>query len=432
MAALALAACNPRGAEEQNRQNAAEAEADTVDIPQTVTRSPPGTTPMAERVAVLRLLNKRNGQMREFSLHPGQAIRVGDVIVRLRACETTAPWEVQRLTGAFVQVDVRDPGTQTFRRVFSGWLYKETPGLNVVEHPIYDVWPMSCAMIHPGGGTPARRAPASSRSSASNSTGPAPEAPAPRPAARAGCAAAQRRIQQHQIVLLVDLDRAEALEVRRHELAVEQAEAADDQPRHQPGQSDLGGVALQRHHRFAEEGGAEPDAVEAAGQLAVLPDLDRMGAPGFVQADVARLDLGVDPGVLAVRAEPHNARESAVARRLEKFLISMSCEAILKDGIDRAAGSPGAAARPNRGRWHRGCPTSGTRRSNKPEAAGPGSSVLIAPSYRPFRTWLAASIRGFRAPCPAAGTAARPSRFRPAGARSGSDCRPSPRGSPRR
>ena len=135
---------------------------------------------MAERVAVLRLLNKRNGQMREFSLHPGQAVRAGDVIVRLRACETTAPWEVQQLTGAFVQVDVRDPGTTTFRRVFSGWLYKETPGLNVVEHPIYDVWPMSCAMVHPGGGTPApapaAARPASSRSSASNSTGPAPEA----------------------------------------------------------------------------------------------------------------------------------------------------------------------------------------------------------------------------------------------------------------
>lgn len=183
---LALAACAPQGAEQQNEQNTEEIQ--TVDVPQTVTQLPAGTTPMAERVAVLRLLNKRNGQMREFSLRPGQAIPLGDVIVRLRACETTAPWEVQQLTGAFVQVDVRDPGTQTFRRVFSGWLYKETPGLNTVEHPIYDVWPMSCAMTHPGGGTPAPAAPrpASSRSSASNSTGPEPEAPAavrPAPAA---------------------------------------------------------------------------------------------------------------------------------------------------------------------------------------------------------------------------------------------------------
>jgi hypothetical protein len=184
-ALLALGACGPRGAEQQNRQNASEAEADTVDIPQTVTHEPPGTTPMAQRVAVLRLLNKRNGQMREFTLRPGQAIRFGDVILRLRACETSAPFEVQQLTGAFVQLDVREARSQQFRRVFSGWLYKETPSLNVVEHPVYDVWPKSCAMTHPGGGTPAPspRA-ASSRSSASNSTGPAAaEGPAAAPVA---------------------------------------------------------------------------------------------------------------------------------------------------------------------------------------------------------------------------------------------------------
>ena len=179
---LALAACGPRGAEQQNQQGNAEAEADTVDIPQTVTREPPGTTPMAQRVAVIGLLNKRNGLSRDLTLRPGQAIRVGDVIVRLRACETTAPWEVQQLTGAFVQLDVRAPRTNQFRRVFSGWLYKESPSLNVVEHPIYDVWPKSCAMTHPAGGTPAPSArPASSRSSASNSTGPEQAAPEPSP-----------------------------------------------------------------------------------------------------------------------------------------------------------------------------------------------------------------------------------------------------------
>ena len=153
LAALALAACDPRGAAEQNRQTNALIENETVDIPQTVTQLAPGTTPMAQRSAVIRLLNKRNGQMREFTLRPGQAARLGDAIVRLRACETTAPWEVQRLTGAFVQLDVRTAQGQ-YQRVFSGWLYKETPSLNVVEHPIYDVWPKSCAMTHPGGGDP--------------------------------------------------------------------------------------------------------------------------------------------------------------------------------------------------------------------------------------------------------------------------------------
>lgn len=171
-----LAGCGPTGAPVQNESGNETTE--TIDVPQTVDRLPAGTTPMAERVAVIRLLNKRNGQMREFELRPGQAVRAGDVIVRLRACETTAPWEVQQLTGAFVQLDVANPQGQ-FQRVFSGWLYAESPGLNVVEHPIYDVWPRSCAMTHPEGGDPAAPArAASSESSASNEAEPAP-APTP-------------------------------------------------------------------------------------------------------------------------------------------------------------------------------------------------------------------------------------------------------------
>lgn len=195
-APLALAACSPRGAEDANRQNQAAIENQTIDVPQTVQQLAPGTTPVAERVAVIGLLNKRNGLMRELTLRPGQAVRVGDAIVRLRNCETTAPWEIQQLTGAFVQLDVRGADGQ-FRRVFSGWLYRETPSLNTVQHPIYDVWPRSCAMTHPEGGEPApaaRRGPASSsRSSASNSTGPADappaaETPPPSPSAPANSA----------------------------------------------------------------------------------------------------------------------------------------------------------------------------------------------------------------------------------------------------
>ena len=95
---------------------------------------------MAERVAVLGLLNKRNGIVRDITLKPGQAVRVRDAVVRLRACEATAPWESEKLTGAFVQLEVQLPD-ERWQRVFSGWLYKESPSLNVIEHPVYDVWP---------------------------------------------------------------------------------------------------------------------------------------------------------------------------------------------------------------------------------------------------------------------------------------------------
>jgi hypothetical protein len=144
-----------------------------------------GVTPMAERVAVLGVLNKRNGIVRNVAMRPGQSARWKDLIVRLRACEKTAPWEMERLTGSFVQVDVQRPD-KSWGRVFSGWLYKESPSLNVVEHPVYDVWVKSCEMTFPAG-QPAPAASASNRaSSAPNSGGgssadPAPASPAPAP-----------------------------------------------------------------------------------------------------------------------------------------------------------------------------------------------------------------------------------------------------------
>lgn len=149
-----------------------------------------GVTPMAERVAVIGVLNKRNGIVRDVAMRPGQSGRWKDLIVRLRACEKTAPWEMERLTGAFVQVDVQRPD-QSWGRVFSGWLFKESPSLNVVEHPVYDVWVKSCEMTFPAG-QPAPAPSAASRASrASNSGGgssadrtpsaPPPSAPAPAP-----------------------------------------------------------------------------------------------------------------------------------------------------------------------------------------------------------------------------------------------------------
>jgi hypothetical protein len=108
-------------------------------------------TPMAERVATIGLLNKRNGLWRDLTMKPGQAVRIGDVVVRLKACETTAPWEQEAYTGAFVQLIVLG-SDEKWRKAFSGWLYKESPSLNVVEHPIYDVWTKACTMRHPDTG----------------------------------------------------------------------------------------------------------------------------------------------------------------------------------------------------------------------------------------------------------------------------------------
>jgi hypothetical protein len=143
-------------------------------------------TPMQDRVATIGLLNKRNNIAQDLTMKPGETRRVGDVIIALKACERTAPWEMPQETGAFVQVFIQQSGSEQapFGRVFSGWLFRESPSLNVVEHPIYDVWVKDCAMRFPGeeaaadgpSSGPTRATPRTPAPTAAPSPSPTPEA----------------------------------------------------------------------------------------------------------------------------------------------------------------------------------------------------------------------------------------------------------------
>ncbi len=144
-----------------------------------------GATPMKDRVAVLGLLNKRNNVAEEIKLKPGEAREIGPVIIRVSACERTAPWEMPQQTGAFVQVDIRGRGQQSHARVFSGWMFLESPSLNVVEHPVYDVWVKDCVMRFPG-----EEGPASPKADPSAKPAASPSAPATPPATPAAAPAA--------------------------------------------------------------------------------------------------------------------------------------------------------------------------------------------------------------------------------------------------
>ncbi len=127
--------------------------------PQAQGEEPLGT-PMAERVATVGLLNKRNNLSEDIQLKPGESRRVGNAIIRVSACERTAPWEMPKQTGVFVQLLVDDNSDgEDWTTVFSGWLFKESPSVNVVEHPVYDVWVKDCAMSFPGDDRPGASTP---------------------------------------------------------------------------------------------------------------------------------------------------------------------------------------------------------------------------------------------------------------------------------
>lgn len=162
-AILSLAACGEK-AEEPAAKPGVEAEQGVVEGTANQTLSAeeepvigedglPEGTPLEDRVATLGLLNKRNNLTQDIELKPGEEKRVGDVLVKLATCERRPPWDPEPEEGAFVQVFTTADGDDDdpeWTRVFSGWLFLNSPSLNVVEHPIYDIWIKDCAMRFPG------------------------------------------------------------------------------------------------------------------------------------------------------------------------------------------------------------------------------------------------------------------------------------------
>ena len=185
--ALALAACQGQGGPVAKRSDGPKAAAGQASAAPVV-ESEYGT-PVKDRVATLGLLNKRNNVSQDVVLKVGESRRFGNIILKLASCERSLPWEQPVQTGAFVQVLVeeRTSADQPLRwnKVFSGWLFKESPSLNAVEHSVYDVWVKDCAMRFPGEeDSPAAAASASSAANPAGNAAPTAAASAtPRPAA---------------------------------------------------------------------------------------------------------------------------------------------------------------------------------------------------------------------------------------------------------
>jgi hypothetical protein len=87
-------------------------------------------------------LDKITGTITSFEVLIDETRRFGSLIVRPRVCYSRPPEEEPKTT-SFVEVEEVGPNDAP-RRIFTGWMFAESPGLNAVEHPVYDVWLTGC------------------------------------------------------------------------------------------------------------------------------------------------------------------------------------------------------------------------------------------------------------------------------------------------
>lgn len=133
-------------------------------------------------VAVFRGLDKVTARVWLFEAPVEQKVEFGKFEVLVHHCNKRPPEEPPNTT-AFVEIDEKtaqsrpatvatvpattdeglegladtlvegaaEPGTPAAdeKRIFNGWMFAQSPGLNGVEHPVYDIWLIDCK-IPPG------------------------------------------------------------------------------------------------------------------------------------------------------------------------------------------------------------------------------------------------------------------------------------------
>jgi hypothetical protein len=114
--------------------------------------TPQPVIPKGPMILYLRGLDKITGKPTNITAQVGKPVTFFTLTITARYCYSTPPSETPE-TSAFLQIDDHRPD-QEQRRVFSGWMYASSPGLNGMEHPLYDVWVIGCNTNTPTGAAP--------------------------------------------------------------------------------------------------------------------------------------------------------------------------------------------------------------------------------------------------------------------------------------
>ena len=136
-------------------------------------------------IAIIQALDKVTAESIRFEAEVGKPVRYKSLIFTVKACERAAPDEAFDDSMVYLTIDSQPraaPGKPAPppRQAFRGWMYASSPGLNPLEHPVYDAWVITCKAPAP---VVAVTPPVKLAKPAVKAVSPPPAAPAPAPLA---------------------------------------------------------------------------------------------------------------------------------------------------------------------------------------------------------------------------------------------------------
>ncbi|TCD14503.1 DUF2155 domain-containing protein [Oricola cellulosilytica] len=96
------------------------------------------TNPVAEFSGI----DKITGRIITFDVYLDETVQFGALQVTPRVCYSRSENEAPG-SNTFVEID-EITLDRKIRRIFTGWMFADSPGLNAVEHAVYDVWLKGC------------------------------------------------------------------------------------------------------------------------------------------------------------------------------------------------------------------------------------------------------------------------------------------------
>lgn len=123
------------------------------------------STLVQKNEATLRALDKITGRSTDIVVKVGEPVVYGSLRVDLKTCfqappeevpesaallriTSTQPVAVETMEAAVAAADVPSAKADS-PTLFSGWMYASSPGLNALEHPVYDIWVIRCTAPDP-------------------------------------------------------------------------------------------------------------------------------------------------------------------------------------------------------------------------------------------------------------------------------------------
>ena len=88
--------------------------------------------------AVLRVMNKAAGKVQEITIPVNQEVQFEKLYMNIRTCKQTDPFQAEDYW-TFIEISEKDSG-----QIFGGWMSRNEPGQNPLQHPDYDVWLVKC------------------------------------------------------------------------------------------------------------------------------------------------------------------------------------------------------------------------------------------------------------------------------------------------